>query len=365
MLKQLYFIVIILFVSCSSGGGDDINPPVEPEVITPSNLVLTVSLVGADNNNPNGDGSGLIQCTATATNAVKFGFKFGSDAEVEDADGIIEHTFTTKGTNKYLVTVFAYSSTGQNISTFKNIDVYVNESSGPQLIWSDEFNDDGAVSTSKWFAETVPPNNGGWWNEEVQHYTDRLENAFISDGTLKIVAKKENYTFQSSTKEYTSARLITKDKFDFTYGKVDVRAKLPASQGTWPAIWLLGSNIDSVGWPICGEIDIMEQTGANKNKILGTCHWSANGNNASYGLESDISNASSEFHVYSMEWTETYIKIFLDEVEYYEIALNNDLPFNKDFFLILNVAMGGTLGGTIDSGFTEDTMEIDYIRVYQ
>ncbi|MDO5969188.1 glycoside hydrolase family 16 protein [Flavivirga aquimarina] len=365
MLKRLYFFVFVLLVSCSSGGDDAISPPVEPETITPSNLVLTVNIVGADSNNPNGDGSGVIQCTATATNAVKFGFKFGSEAEIQDADGSLEHTFTTKGTNSYLITVFAYSSTDHSISTFKTIDVYVTDSSEPQLIWADEFDVEGAVDTAKWFAETVPPNNGSWWNEEVQHYTDRLENAFISNGTLKIVAKKENYTFQNSTKAYTSARLITKDKFDFTYGTVEVRAKLPASQGTWPAIWLLGSNIDSVGWPICGEIDIMEQTGADKNKVLGTCHWSDNGNTASYGLESTISNAATEFHVYSMEWTETYIKIFLDEVEYYEIALNNNLPFNKDFFLILNIAMGGTLGGTINSGFTEDTMEIDYIRVYQ
>ncbi|TWO34030.1 glycoside hydrolase family 16 protein [Seonamhaeicola sediminis] len=366
MLKLKYIfnivLVLLLLTSCSCEEDGDIIPN-EPEIIVPSNLVLTIDIIGLDNTNPNGDGSGTIQCTATATNAVKYGFKFGNNAEIEDTDGSLEHIFTNKGTNNYLITVFAYSSTGQSISTFKSIDVYVTDSSGPQLIWSDEFNTDGAPNSSKWTYNTGNgcPNLCGWGNNESQYYTDRAENVKVEGGVLKITAKKESY----QGAQYTSARLLTKGKFNFTYGTVEVRAKLPESKGTWPAIWLLGSNIDTVGWPVCGEIDIMEQTGDDKNKVLGTCHWSDNGNNASYGLESSISNASTEFHIYSMEWTETYIKIFLDNVEYYEIALNESLPFNKDFFLILNIAMGGTLGGTIDSGFTQDTMEIDYIRVYQ
>lgn len=340
-------------------------PVAKPHII-PENLVLNIEIAGKDNNNPNGDGSGLVTISATATNAVKFGFKFGSDSEIQSTNGTRDKTYTDGGTNPYLITVFAYSSTGHSISTFMNVSVYVDDGQ-PQLVWSDEFDVDGAVSSANWLAETVPPNNGSWWNNEVQHYTDRTDNAFVSNGTLKIVAKKENYTFQSSTKAYTSARLITKGKFDFTYGKVEVRAKLPNLAGTWPAIWLLGSNIDTVGWPQCGEIDIMEQTGDDKSKVLATCHWynTAGSNNASYGENTTISNVSSEFHVYSMEWTESALKVSLDGVKYYEIALNNDLPFNKDFFLILNVAMGGSLGGTIDPAFTENTMEIDYVRVYQ
>ncbi|RED48992.1 glycoside hydrolase family 16 protein [Seonamhaeicola aphaedonensis] len=362
-LKYIFNItlVLLLIASCSSGEDADITLN-DPEIIKPTNLVLTINVVGTDNNNPNGDGSGVIQCTASATNAVKYGFKFGSEAEIEDTDGAIQHTFSTTGTNEYLITVFAYSITNQTISTFKSIKVFV-KASGPQLIWSDEFDGNGMPNASKWTFDIGDgcPNLCGWGNSELQHYTDRSENVKVEDGVLKISARKESY----QGAQYTSARLITKGKFEFTYGKVDVRAKLPASKGTWPAIWLLGSNIDTVGWPVCGEIDIMEQTGDNKNKVLGTCHWSNNGSNASYGLESNISNASSEFHVYSMEWTETFIKIFLDDVEFYEITLNESLPFNKNFFLILNVAMGGTLGGTVDSGFTEDTMEIDYVRVYQ
>lgn len=365
-IRLLYVFCASLFILMACSGGDEeVNTNEEPEIIVPTNLVLNINIIGADNNNPNGDGSGVIQCTATATNAVKFGFKFGSAAEIEDIDGEIEHTFDAKGTNNYVVSVFAYSRSGQSINSFKSIDVYVMDSSsnGYQLVWSDEFDVDGAPNSDKWTFNLGDgcPDLCGWGNGESQYYTDRSENVEVKDGVLKIKAKKEAY--QSA--QYTSARLLTKGKFGFTYGKMEVRAKLPGAQGTWPAIWLLGANIDTVGWPACGEIDVMEQKGDTKNSVLGTCHWLANGSNASYGLETSISNASTQFHLYSMEWTENHIKIFLDNVEFYEIVLNETLPFDKDFFIILNIAMGGTLGGTIDPGFTEDTMEIDYIRVYQ
>ena len=126
------------------------------------------------------------------------------------------------------------------------------------LIWSDEFNQNNLkVDSSKWFMETIAPNNGSWYNNELQHYTDRLDNAFVSEGTLKIIAKKEKYTSSGTTQDYTSARLNS--KVSFTYGKVEVRAKLPSAKGSWPAIWTLGSNLETIGWPGCGEIDIMEQ----------------------------------------------------------------------------------------------------------
>jgi beta-glucanase (GH16 family) len=130
---------------------------------------------------------------------------------------------------------------------------------------------------------------------------------------------------------------------------------------------MLGSNHPTVGWPSSGEIDIMEQRGDDKARVLGTTHWfnTAGGNNASYGESTTVENASTEFHLYTVEWSESAVKIYLDDIQYYELTNSADLPFNSDFYLILNVAMGGTLGGDIDPGFTEDTMEIDYIKVFQ
>ena len=183
----------------------------------------------------------------------------------------------------------------------------------------------------------------------------------VSEGTLKITAKKDGT-------DYTSARLKSIDLYEFKYGRVEVKAKLPEAQGTWPAIWMLGANFPDVGWPHCGEIDIMEQTGADKNTSLGTYHWFDSGTNAnaSYGETISVENASSEFHLYTLEWTESKITVLLDNVVVVAMDNNADLPFyDKDFFLILNVAMGGSLGGDIDAAFTEDTMEIDYVRVYE
>ena len=182
-----------------------------------------------------------------------------------------------------------------------------------RLIYSDEFNVAGSPDTNKWHHQVIPPNNGTWHNGELQHYTDADSNSFVSNGTLKIVAKKENYTYQNSTLEYTSARLNS--KFVFKYGRVEVRAKTPDGAGTWPAIWTLGANINeignyhgdtygSVGWPHCGELDIMEQYGTDKTKTTSAIHWNQIGGSHLYDTdETPISNIGSDFHVYSMEWS--------------------------------------------------------------
>jgi beta-glucanase (GH16 family) len=226
------------------------------------------------------------------------------------------------------------------------------------LVWEDDFNTDGAPDATNW---TYDLGAGGWGNGEVQTYTNSAENAKVLDGSLVITAKADG------SGGYTSARLKSQGLRKFTYGRIEVRAKLPASAGTWPAIWMLGSNFPTVGWPTCGEIDIMEQTGANKDITLGTLHWyntTANGN-ASYGETTAVADASSDFHLYTVEWSDTSIKIYLDDVNFFQMANDSTLPFNADFFMILNIAMGGTLGGDIDPGFTEDTMEIDYVKVFQ
>lgn len=223
------------------------------------------------------------------------------------------------------------------------------------LVWSDEFDTNGAPDATKW---TYDLGAGGWGNQELQTYTDNAENVIVEDGILKITAKADGGS-------YTSARLKSENLFEFTYGKIEVRAKLPAAQGTWPAIWMLGANFDTVGWPSCGEIDIMEQTGQDKSKTSGAFHYP--GNSGGDAPTDDISNptSTSEFHVYAAEWTEESIKISVDGEFFISLENNSDIPYNADMFMILNVAMGGTLGGTVDPAFTEDTMEIDYVRVYQ
>ena len=263
--------------------------------------------------------------------------------------------------------MFAYSVTGDAISIFQNISVHVDEYE-PQLIWSDEFDIDGEVSTTNWVFETIAPDNGSWWNGEKQHYTDRTDNAFVSEGTLKIVAKKESYTTQGTTKDYTSARMTS--IFKFTYGRVDVRAKLPKGEGTWPAIWTLGSNINTVGWPACGEIDIMEHWGHEPGRVASATHTTACSggcSNASVGHKM-VDDYDTEFHVYSLEWTEDELRFLLDDNFLYRYKpnskTNDNWPYTMDQFLILNIAMGGDWF-SIDPNFIEATMEVDYVRVYQ
>jgi len=234
------------------------------------------------------------------------------------------------------------------------------ESKYNTLAWSDEFDSDGAPNSANWTYD-LGTGSGGWGNGEIQSYTDDATNVIVEDGKLKITARKDG-------SNYTSTRLKSIDLFEFKYGRVEVSAKLPDAQGTWPAIWMLGANFPEVGWPRCGEIDIMEQTGWDKNTSLGTYHWfDTNTNaNASYGETISVNNASSEFHLYGLEWTEDTLTVLLDNVPVTIMGHNAGLPFfDKDFFFILNVAMGGTLGGDIDPAFTEDSMEIDYVRVYQ
>ena len=229
---------------------------------------------------------------------------------------------------------------------------------GDDLIWSEEFDIDGAPNMDNWSYDIGA---GGWGNNEEQYYTDRLENAVVENGFLKINTIAESF----SGSNYTSARIITKDKFDFTYGKVVVRAKLPEGAGTWPAIWMLGANFDLVGWPNCGEIDIMEHRGNDPNTIHGNLHYPGNSGGNANGNTTLISNASSGFHEYEVQWTESCVNFYVDGLEYHTFSNNDDVPFNQDFFLILNTAMGGTFGGAIDPNFVQSTFEVDYIRVYQ
>ena len=232
------------------------------------------------------------------------------------------------------------------------------------LVWSDEFNTNGSPSATNWTYDLGTGNNG-WGNGEVQYYTNRTDNVTVADGVLKITAKKENY--QGSN--YTSARVKTQGLYDFRYGRVDVKAKLPTGGGTWPAIWMLGSNITTAGWPACGEIDIMESAGNKPGVVQGAIHTPSSYGNTVNVKSKPLSDASSAFHVYSVNWSPKQITFLVDNEIFYtynpEVKDGNTWPFDARMFLIFNVAMGGSLGGTIDPNFTQSSMEIDWVRVYQ
>jgi hypothetical protein len=226
-----------------------------------------------------------------------------------------------------------------------------------KLVFSDEFNIDGAPNPAKWDYDLGTGDNG-WGNGEAQTYTNAAENVIVQGGNLKITAKK-------SGTGYTSARLKSENKFEFTYGKIEVKAKLTTGAGTWPAIWMLGQDYATNTWPACGEIDIMEFKGSEPTKIHGTLHYPAVSPGAGNTNSTTIANAASEFHIYKAIWSPTSVQIFVDDKLFHTVANTSSLPFNKDFFLILNVAMGGNFGGAIDPAFSQSSMEIDYVRVYQ
>jgi beta-glucanase (GH16 family) len=246
-----------------------------------------------------------------------------------------------------------------------------------QLVWSDEFNDAGAVNTQKWFHQTQLPNGVSWYNNELQHYTNRSINSYCDNGYLNIVAKKELFTQQGQTKDYTSARLNS--KFAFRYGRVEARAKLPSGAGTWPAIWMLGKNIiepggywtnthGTIAWPACGEIDIMEHWGTNQNVVSSAVHFPINGNLSAgqyVTYAQNIPGVSNNFHVYAMEWDEQKIVFSVDGINHltYNPPIKDQYtwPFDKEQYLLLNVA----IEPSVTNNFVASTMQVDYIRVYQ
>ena len=234
-----------------------------------------------------------------------------------------------------------------------------------KLAWSDEFTGT-TINPDVWTFEKG--NNNGWGNHELENYTERQENSFVSNGNLIIEARQESYNGSN----YTSARMVTKGKKTFTYGRIDIRAKLPKGKGIWPALWMLGNNIDQVNWPVCGEIDIMELLGQEPAKIYGTLHYGNSAgahaqNGTNYILKS--STFDQQFHVFSLVWTKDVLKILVDDNEYLSVAsgsISSNYPFNNPFFFIFNVAVGGDFPGNPDSSTTyPQRMVVDYVRVFQ
>lgn len=238
------------------------------------------------------------------------------------------------------------------------------------LIWADEFDYTGAPDSEVWGYDL---GDSGWGNNEIQNYTSSTNNASVADGILTVKAIKTGNS-------WTSARLKSQGKKTFQYGKIEFRAKLPEGSGTWPALWMLGENFSTVGWPNCGEIDIMEHIGRDPSVVHGSLHSpSSFGGTVNTG-STTVSTFSSEFHTYAIIWTEDFIKFLIDDVQYYVYAPPTqdaaNWPFSEDFFFIINIAMGGNWGSDpqyetnglkngIDPALTSATMEVDYVRVYE
>jgi beta-glucanase (GH16 family) len=236
------------------------------------------------------------------------------------------------------------------------------------LQWSDEFDQDGLPDPKIWDYDV---GGHGWGNKELQFYTrDRLENARVEDGRLIITARREPW----EGKEYTSSRLVTRSKKPMQFGRLEIRAKLPAGVGTWPAIWMMPENRSRENpWPVCGEIDIMEHVGFDPGMVHSTTHtrdrnW-MNGRRLRGTIE--VPDFSEEFHTYAMEWTPQAIKTFVDGEPFYtypnEGLGKSTWPFDTPFYLILNIAVGGGWGGRegVDEHIWPQTLEVEYVRYYQ
>ena len=279
--------------------------------------------------------------------------------------------------NRLLIQINGENNTSQVVAYIDDFQYTVtNNVVYDNLVWSDEFDGNGSINNLKWFQQTQFPMGTSWFGNEQQHYTNLNNNSYVSNGTLKIVAKREAYSNQGITKQFTSARLNS--KFAFKYGRVEVRAKLSEGDGTLPAIWMLGKNINELGaywqlngygtvtWPACGEIDIMEYWGANV--ISSAVHHPIDGNlsideyTAYYQYKEGV---TSDFHIYALEWNNERITLSVDGINHlnYQPLIKNQFtwPFDAEQFILLNIAIRSNVPTT----FLQSTMEVDYVRVYQ
>ncbi|MBQ8362536.1 MAG: glycoside hydrolase family 16 protein [Thermoguttaceae bacterium] len=283
-----------------------------------------------------------------------------------------------------LSTFNAFAADASDASTrvvdSKNVPQTIKTSDGRELklVWNDEFDGVGAPDPEKWGYEI-----GYIRNNEAQYYSDRLENVFQKDGALTIRTLKEKFPIAGKPgskgrdfAEYTSGSINTFKKAGWLYGRVEVRARLPKGKGIWPAIWMMGTNRDEVGWPRCGEIDIMEYVGKEPGRVYGTIHMRRRGAAESWKVVSkgnnvEPGNPEGRFCVYALEWTEDKLTILVDEEVVLEFLRSEEekktevWPFDKPHYLLLNTAIGGAWGGEIADDTCPTDYQIDYVRVYQ
>ncbi len=354
-----------VFLLSAFSCGDDTSSD-NPSAGDPSNLVVQVSVSATE--------QGKVDITATADNATSYEFDMGDGSEpIVNTTGEVEYVY--ENANVFEVEIKAFGASGRFIRENRQIEIITEDAGagftspmsypGMTLIWQDEFTG-AALNTAKWTFEIGDgcPGLCGWGNNELQYYLQN--NVTVADGFLNITARQQ----AAGGRSYTSSRIKTQDKFEFTYGRVDIRARMPIGTGLWPALWLLGANIDEVGWPRCGEIDIMEMRGDEPNKTLSTIHWDNDGTKADTGGSTQLSSGTlnDEFHVYTMIWDETGIEFLLNDVKFYEVSTTptNLEEFNLPFFFIFNVAVGGDFLNNPDgTAQFPQRMVVDYIRVFQ
>ncbi len=357
--------LLFILMSCIACSDEEIKISNEPK-----NLVIDVRIENETD----------VILQASAENTVNYEFRLGSNEEPEEINstGDFQHTYYQEG--DYKIDVRAVGALGRYLReiihvqiVFSDNDVDVNqgyttpmEYKDYQLIWNDEF-DGSSINNDYWVFETGTgcPHLCGWGNNEWQYY--REQNAWVEDGVLTIEARKENF----DGSQYTSTRMKTQGKKSFQYGRVDIRALLPKGQGIWPALWMLGNDITSVGWPACGEIDIMEMIGGSgrENTTHGTLHWDNGGHvytGSSYTLDNGV--FADEYHVFTIIWDESSIRWFVNDIEFHEILITptHMTEFHQEFFFIFNVAVGGYWPGYPDhTTVFPQQMRVDYIRVFQ
>lgn len=302
----------------------------------------------------------------------------------QTTEGVIEITVigdTLKEADETFSVVLSKStnatiSTGTGVATIRNDDTYVfipsdgyatpETYTGYDKVWQDEFSGT-ALDLTSWGFDI---GGSGWGNNELQYYTNnRPENIYLDNGKLIIQAKKE--AFMGSA--FTSSRILTKGKKEFTFGRIDIRAKLPVAKGIWPALWMLGKKIDQTSWPACGEIDIMELVGQTPNKVYGTLHWgTSTATHQSFGTNYALPSGTyaDKFHVFTLIWEADKMEILMDDISYYKFDKSKvgsaPYPFNESFFLIFNVAVGGDWPGSPDATTSfPQQMVVDYVRVFK
>lgn len=393
-IHKLLLVLLIpsFFFSCGKKKGDDPQPAIKSLLsITDVKMerpmkdkVIFQFVVNVENLTSNPITVDYATADGTAKAGVDYISKTGSvtigpnqsgaSIEIEvkgDSTRMEDKQFTVQLSNPKNAKLFgAGKGTGTIISDGTYIPLENNGYSTPiaypgfTLKWADEF-DDNKLNTTLWNYES---GGSGWGNNELQNYTSSPKNSFVTSGYLVIEARKETI----GTNQYSSARLTTYGKKEFTYGRIDIRAKLPKGQGIWPALWMLGANFKTTPWPASGEIDIMEYLGHQTNKIYGTIHWGnvgAQSTQISQGYVLPSGNFNEKFHVFSLIWTSDKMEWYVDDVKFLtanKSQVNGNYPFDKPFFLIFNVAVGGNWPGSPDATTVfPQRMIVDYVRVFQ